>query len=243
MKRVAREILAGLGFEVRRVAAPCRSLGVGLANLARRVHPSTVIDVGVGDGTPDLYRCFPDARYLLIDANPASANALAALSTKLDAAGELVFCGRKPGSVKLKVYSEASKSSRYESARGLSPERELLVPVQTLDALVEKHQLEGPYLLKIDVEGSELEVLQGAVQTLRSTDAVIAEASIAPRFRGGTSFDDLVAIMSAHGFATFDFLNCFDYPERGRLYQADVVFVKSDARFRTIENPSLPLGN
>jgi FkbM family methyltransferase len=193
-----------------------------------------VIDVGVGEGTPDLYRCFPDARYLLVDANPASADALSALASKLDAATELVFCGREPGSVKLKVYAEASKSSRYASARELSLEREVLVPVQTLDTLVEKHQLARPHLLKIDVEGAELEVLQGAALTLRSTDAVIAEASIAPRFHGGTSFEELVAILSAHGFAAFDFLDCFDYPEPGRLYQADVVFVRSDATFRTI---------
>ena len=31
-------------------------------------QPATIIDVGVANGTPDIYESFPDAYYVLIDA-------------------------------------------------------------------------------------------------------------------------------------------------------------------------------
>lgn len=49
----------------------------------------------------------------------------------------------------------------------LSPDGEMLVPSTTLDACIYgERQLRPPNLIKVDVEGAEFEVLQGAVRTL-----------------------------------------------------------------------------
>lgn len=49
------------------------------------------------------------------------------------------------------------------------------VETQRLDTFVEARGLKGPFLLKIDVDGFEMNVLKGAIKTLKVCDVVIVE--------------------------------------------------------------------
>src|SRR5215475_2774524 len=52
------------------------------------------------------------------------------------------------------------------------------IPATTLDMLVDKLALKPPFLLKLDVQGAEESVLDGAPSVLRNTHVVICEADI-----------------------------------------------------------------
>jgi hypothetical protein len=47
--------------------------------------------------------------------------------------------------------------------------------------------------LKIDAEGSQLEVIRGATETLSQTSFIIAEVSVSPRFPGSYRFAEFLA--------------------------------------------------
>jgi FkbM family methyltransferase len=88
-----------------------------------------------------------------------------------------------------------------------------VVRTQTLDALVAAEGLERVDLIKIDVEGHELRVLAGAVETLtRFRPRVLIEVFEETLRRQGTSADEVLAFLRRHGYL----LNEFS-PETGEL--------------------------
>lgn len=74
------------------------------------------------------------------------------------------------------------------------------VPVTTLDEYCAGHEIGQAYLLKIDVQGFEMEVLKGAVRTLPRIDYVFVEAGIQRLYDGAPSFAEVCLFMESHGF-------------------------------------------
>ncbi len=84
------------------------------------------------------------------------------------------FClalGAQPGTATMHLYSSSGNNSLY--VRSLPPDHPLrlageeAVDVTTLDECVERFELSPPAVVKMDVEGAELDVLRGARRTLR----------------------------------------------------------------------------
>jgi hypothetical protein len=67
---------------------------------------------------------------------------------------------------------------------------ELRVPIKRLDACLSTPP-PRPVLLKIDVQGFELEVLQGATDLLPHIDAVYVEASYVELYEGQALHEDI----------------------------------------------------
>lgn len=232
MKKLAKKLLAIFDLKIQRIDTPMRSLGGGLEKLEKYLNVRSVIDIGVANGTPELYRAFPSDkyRYLLVEADPANRNVVESLARTMHADFEITFCGAEEGSIKLNTHA----NSEYSSAFTLRTERKhtgtVEVPVKTLDRLVLEKDLERPYVIKIDVEGAELEVIKGGAQALQHAEAVIIETSIARKYDGGAEFGAVVCAMREYGFSVFDMLAGAN--RNDKLYQCDLVFVRTDAEFR-----------
>ena len=79
------------------------------------------------------------------------------------------------------------------------------VTVETLDTLAARDRLPDPDYVKIDVEGAEMDVLAGAVNTLRRARPVLSVEYGAPGYAPyGNSARDLWDFAQGHGFAVFD---------------------------------------
>ena len=112
-------------------------------------------------------------------------------------------------------------SAAYEPGDFRVRER-LTVPLVTLDAALPADEEFG--LLKIDVQGVEMEVLAGAVSVLKRTRVVLLEANYVRHYEGGASFDDVFARMTAHGFRLAGMSTPY-FGAEGPLW-ADAVFVR-----------------
>lgn len=181
IKRLLNKLLLLGGWEVRGTHVPLVSFHKTLEGLP---DVASVVDVGVAEGTPELYDVYKGKKFLLIEANPAYKQDLVRLCKMLPAQSHMVFCGSKKGFIT--ISDEGRKSSSY----GDNPK--LPVPVERLDDLVTS--LPAPYLLKIDVEGAEMDTLLGAEHTL--TQCVAAVVEVRPQ----TTLLPVLNFMTKRGF-------------------------------------------
>lgn len=96
------------------------------------------------------------------------------------------------------------------------------VEVRTLDSFLPETTGRIRQLLKIDVQGFELNVLRGAREMLRSCRYVYAECSEVPLYDGQALRPEVAAFLKDAGFAEREVLN----PSyiRGELIQADYLY-------------------
>jgi len=111
-----------------------------------------------------------------------------------------------------------------EYKTGQIEEREIVV--DTLDKYCSTHDLKDIYLVKIDVQGLELEVLKGGEDTLRNVRHVFVESGIQPLYEGAPTFADVFEFLGARGFH----LAAFRSWHRGNhvLIETDMLFRRND---------------
>ena len=246
-RAAARDAVKGLiartGFEVRRRGAgPRRTLPEVLGHdRAQGFAPATIVDVGVASGTPELYDAFPGARLLLVEPLSEYAGALEAFRAQRGAEVAQVAAGTAPGTLELTVHRVLACSSVVGERSGDEADvtrRE--VPVARVDALVAERALPGPYVLKVDVEGFELDVIAGADAILRQTELVLLEVSLFKLNGANPQLGDVVCAMRDRGYVVYDIYNGHLRPLDGALAQVDLAFVRDDGRFRTTHDYATP---
>jgi FkbM family methyltransferase len=201
--------------------------------LAINFYPKSVIDVGVAYGTNDLYIHFPQAKYLLIEPLEEYRSVLQKITEEFDAEYILAAAGPTAGKIVLNVHPDLSGSSCLKEVEGdhvNGIERE--VPMVTVaDAAISKG-LQGPYLLKVDVQGAELDIMEGAKPILDDLEVIILEASLFKFFIDGPQFFDVLHYMNDIGYSIYDIFGGHFRPLDNSLGQVDLVFVKENGRFR-----------
>jgi FkbM family methyltransferase len=79
----------------------------------------------------------------------------------------------------INVHPNLTGSSILHEAEGPEADGEMRrVPMCRLDDLIENYNLQGELLLKLDVQGAELEVLEGAARLLPLSDVLILEVAM-----------------------------------------------------------------
>lgn len=117
-----------------------------------------------------------------------------------------VALGSSAGTAEIRVTDFSDASSLLPLAQAgrdefhLEEVRREPVTVTTLDTLVESGQIQPPELIKLDVQGFELEVLRGAERCLEYASAVLAEVSFRPFYEHQALFSDVLTFLEARGF-------------------------------------------
>ena len=248
-KRAVANIAASCGYEIRRIRPLSEqpNIDIGLQQPIRNSIQSalnqikdigfvaaTVIDIGAANGTKPLCDAFPKAHHVLIEPLIENKPQLEKLVNELESA-ELIIAaaGIKSGSATLHVHLDLDGSSLYlEREGGGVNGRPREVPLISIDEIVNCRQLSTPWLIKIDVQGAELDVLRGATESLKEAEVVILEVTFFDYFVGAGQFHEVVLFMSERGFVVYDIVDPLYRPIDNALSQVDIFFVKNEGMFR-----------
>ena len=234
IKTAIKRFLEPFGFTIQRGQTGRTTLD-GFLKHVRRLGfvPGTVIDVGVAYGTSALYESFPNTYHLLIEPLAEFREVLDHICGKYRADYVIAAAGAMPGSTVINVHTDLMGSSLLKESQGRYRDgipRE--VTIVTIDDLCLERQLIGPFVIKVDVQGAELCVLDGASRTLRQTELVILEVSLFQFYEEGPLFHEVVSYMAEQGFVVYEIFGQNLRPLDSSLAQVDLAFVKKDGYFR-----------
>ena len=104
--------------------------------------------------------------------------------------------------------------------------------MQTIDEIVASRCIAAPDLLKLDVQGYELEVLKGAQRALTTISAILAEINLLDIHKNVPLLDDVIIFMREKGFVAYDICGLTRRPLDQGLWQADFIFVPRESALR-----------
>jgi FkbM family methyltransferase len=193
---------------------------------------ATVIDVGVAFGSPQLYKSFPKAKFYLVEPVPTCKPLLDKLVNEMNAEAFNVAAGAEDGVMEFFVHPDTSGSSALRQWEGEAMDGTMhQIPVRRLDSLI-TGTLARPSLLKVDTQGFEIPVFEGASGILDQIDVIISECSLHQFRKGAPEIFDIMKKMDELGFICYEVLEGHYRPVDNALAQVDLAFVKKDSPLR-----------
>ena len=167
----------------------------------------------------------------MIDCNPENDEALRIAAQQIGAARSFITLLGPDTREKVRLFQNGSGTSVLKELTTF-PTKQLEVSMTTLDTLLEAEHLESPLLLKLDVQGFELEVLRGARNTLNKAELVLLEVSALPFNEGAPLVVDVVDFMASAGFVAFDLCGHVRRQSDSALLQMDTLFARAGSDLR-----------
>lgn len=196
----------------------------------------TIIDGGanLGQFSRACANGFPNARVIAFEPLPEVSEQLKVnLSDHANHEVQNCALGNEDGEIEFNQTDDTQCSSVLsvsESADWMPNSintRILKVPLQKLDTIFSDAELASPVLLKLDLQGYELEAIKGAVDLLAKVDCILLEAVFDEVYVGEPSLNEIWRHLNQQGFVISGILNTMT-DASGKIVQVDALFVKAD---------------
>jgi FkbM family methyltransferase len=237
VKKTVRKILRATGWDIIRYNNQ-NSASMALVQQLRLHRVDTLLDVGANAGqyTASLRESGYGGRVFSFEPlESAHARLLQAASKDLDwKVAPRMALGNEDGTLAIHVAANSWSSSALKmldahvradpGSRYVAEER---VRVARLDTVALELGIPGENLfLKIDVQGFERQVLDGAAGLGPRIKGVQLELSLVPLYEGQELFLPLIDALTRDGFEVCGFLPGWVEPATGRTLQVDAIFFR-----------------
>lgn len=238
-KAVIRSSFRKLGLDVHRYVPPVSPPPSPIISSLRKFEIDLILDVGANQGqfASEIRRGGYTGN--IVSFEPLSSAHGELLQTRGGDAKWDVYprcaLGDHDGEVEINIAGNSLSSSilpMMESHRSAAPESAYqgkeVVPVKTLDTVAGQYlkSSHAPFL-KIDTQGFEWQVLDGARVTLPQVRGVLLELSLVPLYEGQHLWLELMKRLEAEGFVLWAFEPVFSDPLDGRTLQVDGIFYRN----------------
>jgi len=241
MRRQLRDVIRfafrRVGYDVVRYGPD--TMGRVVSLLSAR-HVDTVLDVGANRG--QYYQKLRTAGFrgaiVSFEPNP-DAYAQLHLVASRDSRwrGVSAALGREARSAHLNVTRNSEFSSFYSPKQGaelvdggIAAIEVKTVSMRPLASMWEELGLgRSRAFLKLDVQGFELEVLQGVGQHLRQLTGIQLEVALEPLYEQQPTLCEVLPYLLTHGFAVYGILEGMRDQARGALIELDLVLFNRDS--------------
>lgn len=201
--------------------------------------PKHIVDVGANHGTwtRETLKYFPNAFYTLLEPQKWLRNSIEDI---LEVNPKVTFnnlgAGNEQGLMKLTL-AERDDSSTFRFNEHEAKENGLTqieVKVVTLNKFIEDLALPIPDIIKIDAEGSDMEVLKGACNYFGKTEVFMVEASVVCN-EIPNSISNVIKYMDENGYKLFEITDMNRTNKLKLLWLVELVFVRRKGIVDSIE--------
>ena len=236
-KKLIKSLMHKAGFELHRlnpVSNPAFQLLKGFDHFG----VDLVFDIGANTGQfcSELRSVGYKGRLISFEPLPEVCQALmaAAVHDPLWHVHSHIALGDTDGEIMINIAGNSVSSSilpmletHSTAAEGSAFVDKVKVPIAQLDSVADEY-LNKPekYFIKIDTQGFEWEVLNGAQKTLANAQGVLCELSLIPLYEGQRLWIELIERLETEGFTLWSIQKGFTDPYDGRTLQVDAIFFK-----------------
>jgi FkbM family methyltransferase len=183
---------------------------------------AAVIDIGVQDDTWELRLAFPDLPHALFEPVKEYHQSIRGNYEGMDYRLHEVALSDRSGVLQFKDIraDDAGVVSHVRPAGYHEDDGLRTVAAVTLDDFLFEHQVPKPYLIKIDVDGHETEVMRGAKSVMKDANCLIVESTM-------PNVTERCMLAEKAGLVLWDIVDFSYYREN--LYQVDLIFIAESA--------------
>lgn len=230
LKERLKKTLGKLGYRLQKGdPAMDLTMSAALERCRRRgTKVGTVVDVGASDGswTRECLKYFPDANYLLIEAQQPHQPALESfVAGKPKVKYIIAAAGRKDGKI---FFDNTALFGGLASETPLEGQY-IEVPVVSIDEELKRRGLPGPYLIKLDTHGFEVPILEGATASLKSSSLVIIETYNFILAKDSLRFFEMGQFMKERGFLTIEMVDFILRSRDKSIWQMDTFYIPANS--------------
>ena len=205
---------------------------------ARGFSPTGVVDVGAnyGNWTAMAAQIFPDSKIIMIEPQEELQRYLSEIANsneKIDLISSAV--GSRHGEEIQTIWEDLSGSSFLPKIEDhlLASGRQRVTSMTTLDSILDLRPDFTPSLVKLDIQGYELEALRGGERLFGQAEIFIVEVSLFEFMPAQPIANEIVKFFADRDYYLYDIVGFLRRPSDGALGQVDLAFAKKSGFLRS----------
>ena len=199
---------------------------MSLESIKKYFEPKSILDIGanVGQFYNEIKNIFPNSYYYLIEGSESCEVVLETLNVDYsicllsDSEKEVDFYIRKnePRCTGNSIYRE--NTSFYDDDQIIIEKKQ----TKTLSNLLNNQKFD---LIKIDVQGSEIDIINGGLDIIKEAKGILMEVSLMEYNQNAPTKEFVYEYMDNLGFKPVELIGNINHPLTYELIQQDILFL------------------